>query len=689
LNLKLGNEYSKQGLYDRAIKEYRKIDKLNPLYKQAEFNIRLIEKTKHYSIGLPQDTIDTKATIPISNIDSDIDKSKIFDFFKSKLSDICPLLTIVIPCFNASNFIENTLKNIILAKSIPLEIIVVDDGSTDNTLEILQKFSKKYSNIKVLSQTNSGAGIARNKAIKQCKGLYTFFLDADDEIDIAELSKAIFYAMTHGLDLVFLPYQILYVEKSKIDSMYPNDCEIFKTSHSKTSQALLQNSAMNLTGFPWNRLILTELLNRHQIKFGDTVVHNDILFHWHSICSSERLGFWYEVVCTHKKFQSGTLSSLKDHNRLSVFDAILQIYEKLKNNVIFQQNIDMYNDISEKIIQWDRKILLPEIIEEFDLRHKSYLDKKSMESNIKYIQHNNVQNKNKLVSVVTVTRNILGEDNISRNQNLKYFQKMLNSVMQQSYGRDNIEHIVIDGASTDGTKELLDSYFKRGIIDKFISEPDSGIYNAMNKGVKHAIGQYIIFLNAQDYLAHNAIVSLISHMRKTESSYCFGNSITVDNNDFPIGKHDGDMNRVFFGMPYCHQALICNADIFKQVAFPENLKITTWGFALALYLSGLKYSYVPDTIAFFRSGGLSTSEKTRQTYYGELKHLRMYIASKILNISYELYVDMRSMSQDLQSIPFRKIQSAIEKISALKKTNKISVDFLAKFICLFYMKHID
>ena len=94
------------------------------------------------------------------------------------------------------------------------------------------------------------------------------------------------------------------------------------------------------------------------------------------------------------------------------------------------------------------------------------------------------------VSVITVVYN-----------GVKTIERTIKSVLGQSYG--NIEYIIIDGNSTDGTQQLVTKYLDS--IAYFISEKDSGIYDAMNKGIDRATGDYVIFINSDDWLADNSI----------------------------------------------------------------------------------------------------------------------------------------------------------------------------------------
>ena len=121
------------------------------------------------------------------------------------------------------------------------------------------------------------------------------------------------------------------------------------------------------------------------------------------------------------------------------------------------------------------------------------------------------------ISIITVCKN--AESAIERT--------ML-SVVTQSCFAENIEYLIIDGASSDKTIEIIKQYADKHPI-KWISEPDSGIYNAMNKGIKLTSGDYLLFLNAGDYLIHyNVIKSLINLFESTQYDVIYGNAFYIN-----------------------------------------------------------------------------------------------------------------------------------------------------------------
>nr|WP_263458985.1 glycosyltransferase family 2 protein [Bathymodiolus platifrons methanotrophic gill symbiont] len=132
----------------------------------------------------------------------------------------------------------------------------------------------------------------------------------------------------------------------------------------------------------------------------------------------------------------------------------------------------------------------------------------------------------------------------------EHLEQTINSVIGQTY--DNVEYIIIDGGSTDNTLEIIKKY--EGQIDYWVSEPDGGIYDAMNKGTGLATGEWVNFMNAGDWFMRNDTINSI-----------FRNNIK---SDLVYGDHEirySTLNKsvkaksvleIFKGMPFCHQSML-------------------------------------------------------------------------------------------------------------------------------------
>tara|TARA_B100001059_G_C17816405_1_gene575554 strand:+ start:1574 stop:2641 length:1068 start_codon:yes stop_codon:yes gene_type:complete len=127
-----------------------------------------------------------------------------------------PLVSIIVPIYNAELYLKNCIDSIKDQTYSNLEIILVNDGSTDNSLEICKNYSNDDKRIIVLSQENKGVSFARNSGIEYSNGKYIMFVDSDDWLNINTISKAIFVAESKNIDLVFFNFFKEFEDKSKI-----------------------------------------------------------------------------------------------------------------------------------------------------------------------------------------------------------------------------------------------------------------------------------------------------------------------------------------------------------------------------------------------------------------------------------------------------------------------------------------
>jgi glycosyltransferase involved in cell wall biosynthesis len=660
------NNLFKLGHYLKAKEIYSQLIASDSFYSYLNVNIEIINKRLgSYISEAGKEEVGLNNPCNLFGFNNHFVEGDEVDFFLIAGRDI-PFLSVVIPAYNVESFISKAVEGILENSKIPLEILIVDDGSTDSTPKLLKELATIYPNVFYKLQKNSGAGIARNAAIPRAKGRYTYFFDADDELDIKELSDCCRYASEVGADLVFFRYIITYPNGS-IGAMYPEDVRNLRKIRNSQSFSEIIESSMKVTGFPWNRIIKTCILKGSKIEFGTKAVHNDILFHWSSISNVKSIKYWDGTVCNHRKFDSGTLSSDRGQRRIQVFSAINEVYERLADNQVFISNKSSWVSSVNKMLSWNQKIINVDCQQQFTSELDAFklnnpwfnMDDKNAQSLIPCVPTGKP-----LVSIITITWNVLGEGS-ERDSNLKHFTDMFRSVAVQDYGRENIEHVVVDGLSSDGTKEIIQKLKASGQVDSFISEKDSGIYNAMNKGVNMAKGDFILFLNAHDKIAPNAVSVLISLIQSQNADFAFGDSLTIDENDSPTGQHIGQYNRVVFGMPFCHQAAIFSKETFSKVIFPEDFRITTWKYVFNLFLNGFRYAYTPGVLAYFRIGGVSTSEASKSKFLGELKKIKMEIATKHLQTPYSAYQLIRSYALSKKSVDLPLLQA----VDQLKDSN--------------------
>ncbi|MCB8994777.1 MAG: glycosyltransferase [Bacteroidales bacterium] len=145
----------------------------------------------------------------------------------------------------------------------------------------------------------------------------------------------------------------------------------------------------------------------------------------------------------------------------------------------------------------------------------------------------------------------------------KFLERTLISIQSQKFSE--LEYIVVDGGSKDNTLELIKNY--QSIISKWISEPDDGLYSAMNKGLAMASGEYVLFLNAGDEFYNENVLEAVFSSSQTESDVYYGETMIVDEKGREIGmrrlKAPEKLNwkSLIDGMLVCHQSFIVKRNI--------------------------------------------------------------------------------------------------------------------------------
>lgn len=197
------------------------------------------------------------------------------------------------------------------------------------------------------------------------------------------------------------------------------------------------------------------------------------------------------------------------------------------------------------------------------------------------------------VSIVTVCRNAE-----------KTIEQTIKSVIGQTYSL--MEYIIVDGASEDGTLRVINQY--RDLIDMVISEPDGGIYDAMNKGIKKATGDLIGILNADDWYEPDAVECIVREFQRWNHVGVISGQIRFIKQNQVVGKSKyRDVNEIWKRMPIAHPAAFVTRETYHAVGlFDASFKIAAdYDLIFRCFLEGIKFKYLDDVLTNFRIGGIS------------------------------------------------------------------------------------
>ena len=205
------------------------------------------------------------------------------------------------------------------------------------------------------------------------------------------------------------------------------------------------------------------------------------------------------------------------------------------------------------------------------------------------ISHNHLP----LITIITVVYN--GE---------KYLEETIQSVINQTY--PNVEYIIIDGGSTDGTLDIIKKY--EDSIDYWVSEKDNGIYDAMNKGLRAALGDYVAILNSDDFYEPDAVKKSISCILDKGSDYSIANVKFAENQTKIKPIYPLKEGKIYQEMPYPHVSAFISSKIYKDIGlFDTDFKIAgDHDSAIRIHLKGYHACYLDEVIANLHIGGISS-----------------------------------------------------------------------------------
>lgn len=240
------------------------------------------------------------------------------------------MVSIIIPNYNGSKYISQCIESLQAQSYKDVEIIVVDDGSTDDSLSVLERLKQQYGNLQVLTQCNQNASIARNKGIEIAKGKYIYFMDADDlacENGIKSLVEA---AEASGAD-----FAIGNMEEIDAESNLLKGDELFKSCEVIDNSLSLSDTEIPA---PSNKLFLREVVLDNDIRFGNVRIGQDLNFFFkYLLCSAKA------VTTTECIYQWRVEPDSISHKRnFRIFD-ITESFADVKRFYIKHNAEDKYN----------------------------------------------------------------------------------------------------------------------------------------------------------------------------------------------------------------------------------------------------------------------------------------------------------------------------------------------------------
>lgn len=241
-----------------------------------------------------------------------------------------PLLSVIVPVYNGESTIERCLRSVLCTQNIPLEILVVDDGSTDQTNQICNRIAASDPRIIYLHKSNGGVGSARNVGIDIAKGRYLTFLDSDDTISFTMYNKLLMLIQQYDADCVMCNCEKVFEHHSELKP-HAFGSQIIQGNR-QIREAVI--APMLEAGHPheewlpsvWNKLYRAELIRKHNLRFSHLPRAEDWLFNIEFFTKIDKIVFTPDVLYQYHRTTEGSLSKSW---KLENFDNALWIQDRL------------------------------------------------------------------------------------------------------------------------------------------------------------------------------------------------------------------------------------------------------------------------------------------------------------------------------------------------------------------------
>lgn len=257
-------------------------------------------------------------------------------------------VSVIVPIYNVEKYIEKCVNSIIIQDLTEIEIILVNDGSTDNSYQIAKTLAKFDKRIKLINQENKGLSAARNSGLKIATGEYISFIDSDDWIEKNYLFHMYTNAKKNKCDVIACNY-IMNDSKNNFVYKYPLKDKVLYTKENIINDIAKKIIAGNIKTTVWDKLYRREFLNENSLRFNEKIIRFEDWYFFVDVCTymnkflyiNENL-YNYRIInnsLSHKYYENFFDMIVEMNKRKILFMKQLQIYDKknlleMKNNFI-------------------------------------------------------------------------------------------------------------------------------------------------------------------------------------------------------------------------------------------------------------------------------------------------------------------------------------------------------------------
>ncbi len=249
-----------------------------------------------------------------------------------------PLVSVIIPVYNVEQYLRQCLDSVVNQTLKDIEIICVNDSSTDNSLAILNEYAARDSRIKVITQPNGGAGAARNNGLSASTGKYLSFLDSDDFFEPDMLELAYEKAEEDKADFVVFQSDQYYTDDDKFVQVAWTLREKEIPPYTPFSHRQMTDNIFKVfVGWAWDKLYNREFVEQNHLLFQEQRTSNDMLFVFSAVAIAKRITVVKKVLAHQRRDAKDSLSKTRENSWYCFYDALLALRERLKSEGLYRE----------------------------------------------------------------------------------------------------------------------------------------------------------------------------------------------------------------------------------------------------------------------------------------------------------------------------------------------------------------
>ena len=247
-------------------------------------------------------------------------------------------VSVIIPVYNVEPYLKQCMDSVVGQTLKDIEIICVDDGSTDGSLDILREYEAEDNRIQIIEQKNAGAGAARNNGMRHATGKYLSFLDSDDFFEPRMLEKAYDLAEKDQADFVAYKSDQYHTEKKQFVSadwvIHENEIPPY---HPFNHRQMTGNVFKVFVGWAWDKLFLKEFVDKHHLTFQEQRTSNDLLFVFSAVVLAKKISVVPMVLAHQRRDAKDSLSKTREYSWDCFYHALMALRDKLREENLYKE----------------------------------------------------------------------------------------------------------------------------------------------------------------------------------------------------------------------------------------------------------------------------------------------------------------------------------------------------------------